>query len=156
MKRAAAVALLASVAACGYGLSRSYRATGGAERIHVAAFENLSTDPELGAAVTTALREELRRRGADAGAAAPAVLTGDVRAGPGVPSTAGGATWRVALEVRARLVVRGETVAERTVHRGVDHLAGADALETEGRRALALRALAGEAAREILRALEAP
>jgi hypothetical protein len=141
---------------CGYAFTHGYRAVGGADRIHVAAFENLSGDPDLGAAVTAALREELRRRGADAGDAAPAVLVGEVRASPGVPSTASAATWRVRLDVRARLVVRGATVAERTVRREADHLGGADALETEGRRAVALRALAGDAARELLRALESP
>jgi hypothetical protein len=51
-------------------------------------------------------------------------------------------------------VVGGETRAERTVRREADHLGGADALETEGRRAVALRRLASDAARDLLRALE--
>ncbi len=152
--RAGLLALLA-LSACGYGFTQGYRATGGVERIHVAAFDNLSADPDLGAALTSALREELRRRGADAGPDAPAVLQGEVRTTGGLPSTPGGSTWRIGVEVRGRLVVRGETVAERLVRRDADHLAGADALETEGRRALALRGLAEEAARDLLHALEA-
>jgi outer membrane lipopolysaccharide assembly protein LptE/RlpB len=150
-----AAAALALTAACGYRLTQGYRATGGVERIHVAPFENLSTEPELGAAVTAALRDELSRRGADAGAGAPAVLDGEVRAMGGVPSSAAAATFRVGVEARARLVIRGEAVAERTVRREGDYLGGADALETEGRRAVALRRLAGEVARELVRGFEA-
>jgi hypothetical protein len=141
-----------ALAGCGYHLASGYRTQGGAERVHVAAFENRSADPELGAAVTAALREELARRGASAEDGTPAVIEGEVRALAGVPSSV--ATWRAGLEVRARLVVAGNAVAERTVRREADHLAGADALETEGRRALALRRLAGEVARELVRVFE--
>lgn len=124
-------------------------------------FENLSGEPELGAVVTSALREELARRGAEGGAGAPAAIEGDVRAGEPAPTavrTVGGATavstWRIALEVRARLVADGATVAEHVVRREADFLGGADPLETEGRRALALRRAADDAAREILHAFE--
>ena len=65
-----------------------------------------------------------------------------------------GGTWRIGVDVRARLVARGATVAEHAARREVDYLVGADALETEGRRALALRRLADDAAREVLRAFE--
>lgn len=150
-----AAALLLGAAGCGYAFTQPYRAQGGAERIHVRAFENRSADPELGAALTAALRSELARRGAAGGADAPAVIEGDVQATGSVPSSAAGATFHLALEARARLRVRGEVVAERTVRREGDHLGGADALETEGRRALMLRSLAEEAAREILRGFEA-
>ena len=85
------------------------------------AFENLSTEPELGAALTAALRTELARRGADAGEVCSTVIEGDVRAtdpsptSPTSAATAGtapssgaaqarGGTWRIGLEVRARLV----------------------------------------------------
>ncbi len=44
---------------------------------------------------------------------------------------------------------------ELTVQRQDSQLAGADPLEAEGRRAVALRRLARDAARELLRALEA-
>lgn len=151
----AAAALMLGAAGCGYAFTQPYRAKGGAERIHVRAFENRSADPELGAALTAALRAELARRGAAGGADAPAVIDGDVQATASAPSSATSATFHLSLEARARLRVRGEVVAERTVRREGDHLGGADALETEGRRALMLRSLAEEAAREILRGFEA-
>ena len=154
---AAALAATATLwaAGCGYGFSQRYRAQGGAERVFVRTFENRSTDPELGAALTASLREQLARRGASAGPDAPAVIEGEIEAREGVPSSAAGETFKVAIEARARLRVGGQTVAQHTVRRQGDHLGGADALETEGRRALALRSLADEAAREILRAFEA-
>jgi hypothetical protein len=136
---AGALAVLLAAAGCGYGFSQRYAAAGGVDRIHVRTFENRSADPALGAAVTAALREELSRRGAGAGADAPAWLEGEVRSFEGAPSTPGAQTMHVAIEVRARLVVSGEKRAERTVRRDADQLAGADALETEGRRAVLVR-----------------
>ena len=59
------------------------------------------------------------------------------------------------MEVRARLSVGGRLVQELTVQRQDSQLAGADALESEGRRLVALRRLARDASRELLRALEA-
>jgi hypothetical protein len=160
--RPVAVALAAALAvsACGYRLATRYEAKGGARRIHVRTFENLSTEPALGAAVTAALRDELARRGAAAGEGdGAAVIEGDVRAsapGPSMVTGNGVATFRVGIEVRGRLVQGGETVAERTVRRETDHLAGVggDALESEGRRAVALRRAAEDAARELLVAFE--
>jgi hypothetical protein len=151
-----ALHLVVATAACGYAATTRYVARGGAERIHVRVFENLSTEPALGAVVTTALRDALARRGADAGPDAPAFIEGDVRAGVPGPSTPGGATWRIALQIRARLVTAGAPVVERTVTRETDYLAGVggDALETEGRRALALRRVAEDTARELLEAFE--
>ena len=155
---AAALATGAAIAlsACGYGFQTRYAAQGGADRIHVRAFENLSTEASLGAEVTAALRDELARRGASAGPGAPAEIVGQVRASAPGPSSPDGATWRIGVEVKARLVVKGTTVSERTVRREADYLAGVsgDALETEGRRALALRRVADDAARELLRAFE--
>jgi hypothetical protein len=162
----AAVAL--TLGGCGYGFSHRYVARGGAEQVHVAPFENLSTEPALGAALASALRTELARRGADGGAGAPATIVGEVRAveaaptslpvagagGPGAAQARGG-TWKVGLAVRARLVAGGAVVAEHAVRRDADYVGGADPLESEGRRAIALRRLADEAAREILRAFEA-
>ncbi len=152
--RSPAIAVLAGALACGYGFSQRYVAKGGAARIHVRPFENLSSEPGLAAAVTAALRDELARRGADAGEEAPAAIGGDARATEPTPTSAGGATWTVGVEVRARLVADGKPVAERTVRRSADYLGGADPLEAEGRRALALRRLAADAARDVLRAFE--
>ncbi len=164
---AAAAAALA-LSACGYGFSERYVARGGAERVHVRAFENLSTEPELGVALTAALRTELARRGAATDEASGAVIEGDVRATEPAPSsmrtipapaavapgTTTVGTWRIALEVRARLIQGGQKVAERLVRRETVYLAGDDPLESEGRRALALRQLAQDAARDVLRAFE--
>jgi lipopolysaccharide assembly LptE-like protein len=161
----AAPAALA-LCACGYSFTQRYVAKGGAERVHVRAFENVSTEPELGAVITAALRSELSRRGADAGEGAAAAIEGEVRAAEPAPAslrtvatTAGAttaevATWRIAVEVHARLVQGGAKISELTVRREAAFLAGADPLETEGRRALALRRLAEDSAREVLRGFE--
>ncbi len=143
-----------ALAGCGYGFSQRYVAVGGVGRIHVRAFENRSTEPELGAVVAAALREELARRGAASEAGAAALLDGEVRATDPVLTSSAGATWRIGIELRARLSAGQGPPVERTVRREADFLAGADPLETEGRRALALRRVAGDAARELLRALE--
>ncbi|MGB8931108.1 MAG: hypothetical protein WCC48_07660, partial [Anaeromyxobacteraceae bacterium] len=73
----------------------------------------------------------------------------------GLPSPAapGGVTWRVTLDVRARLLDGDRTVAERSLTRETDYPGGLDAIETEGRRAQALRKLAAECAREIVSSL---
>jgi hypothetical protein len=151
-QRALLYAALA-LAGCGYGFSQRSVAVGCVERIHVRAFENRSTEPELGAVVAAALREELARRGA-ASEAGAALLDGEVRATDPVLTSSAGATWRLGIELRARLSAGQGPPVERTVRREADFLAGADPLETEGRRALALRRVAGDAARELLRALE--
>jgi lipopolysaccharide assembly LptE-like protein len=152
-----AAALLA-LAACGYAVTTAgHGLQGGAARASVRPFENLSAEPELGAVVTTAVREQLARRG-EGGEGA--VIEGEVRSGEPVPSTPGGgpagsaATWRIALEVRARLRVGDKVVAEKTVRREYDYLTGSDPLETEGRRAIALRRLAALAAEDVVRAFE--
>lgn len=164
MRRTVTAAFALTLAACGYGFTQRYSAQGGAERVYVRAFENLSGEPELGAAVTAALRSELARRGAEGAEGAPATIEGEVRAGEPAPtavrppsateSVSTVTTWRVTLDVRARLVAGGKPVAEHLVRRELDFLGGADPLETEGRRALALRRAADDAAREILHAFE--
>ncbi|HEX9051918.1 MAG TPA: LPS assembly lipoprotein LptE [Anaeromyxobacter sp.] len=150
------LALASSLAlgACGYGFSQRYVARGGASSIAVRPFENRSTDPELGAEVAAALRTELARRGADAGEGAGAAIDGEVRASEPVMTSRAGASWRVGVTVRARLVAGGATVAEHVARREADYVGGADPLETEARRALALRRAADDAARDVLRAFE--
>ena len=152
--RWAALAAALGLAGCGYGFSQRYVARGGASSIHVRPFENRSTLPELGASVTSALRTELARRGADGDGGGAAEIDGEVRADEPVVSSRGGATWHVGLTVRARLVSQGAIVAEHVARRETDFVGGVDPLETEGRRALALRRLADDAARDILRAFE--
>jgi hypothetical protein len=153
---ALAPALAAAIAlgGCGYRFANRAELKGGAEAAFVAPFENLSAEPELGAAAAAALRDELARRGAAAGAGARAVIDGEVRSGAPAPSTLGPRTYRIALEARARLRVDGAIVAERTVRREADYLAGTDPNESETRRAIALRRLAADLARELVRAFE--
>lgn len=141
-------------AGCGYGLANRVRLPGGAEAAFVPPFENLSPEPQLGATLAAAVRDELARRGAAADAGARAVLEGDVRTGVPVPSSPNAQTYRVALEARARLKVAGALVAEHAVRRDVEYLAGADALESEARRATALRRVAADVARDLVRAFE--
>ena len=152
--RALGAVLLLAVAGCGYGFTQRYGAVGGLDRIHVRPFANASTEAELGAVVTAALRGELARRGAEAPEGQGALLDGEVRATEPVLTSTAGLTWRVGVELRARLAAGTAKPVERVVRRDTDFLAGADPLETEGRRALALRRVAGEAARELLRSYE--
>jgi hypothetical protein len=157
VRRALTPAALAALtlAGCGYGFSQQYVAAGGVDRIHVRPFVNASTEPELGVVVTSVLRTELARRGASAPEGQGAVLDGEVRATEPTLTTTAGTSWKIGVEVRGRLLVPGAPrPLDRIVRRETDFLAGGDPLETEGRRALALRRVADEAARELLRALE--
>ncbi|HSM93162.1 MAG TPA: LPS assembly lipoprotein LptE [Anaeromyxobacteraceae bacterium] len=147
------LALLALSSACGYSLSAAGRLTGGVERASVLPFENLSTEPELGAVLSAALREELAARGALARGGSRTRVEGEVRVGVPSPAAPGGASWRVTLDVAARLVDGDRRVAERSLRRVIDYSAGVDALETEGRRTLALRTLAADCARELASSL---
>jgi hypothetical protein len=163
MRRLAALALCLGggsclLAGCGYALSTRWGGRGGVEKVEVAELENRSTEPGLGAVLTGALRAGLARRGAEGPAAGEgrrgAVLSGEVRAKPAAPSSAEARTWRASVEVRVKLARGAEVVAERTFQREADYLGGADPVEAEGRRALALRRLADELAAEILAAFE--
>ena len=151
---AAAVAASLALAACGYGFSERYVARGGASSIRVRPFENRTSDAGLVEAVTDALRAEHARRGADRGGGPTAEIDGEVRTDAPAVASSDATTWRVGITVRARLVASGALVAEHVSRRATVFPGGADPLETEGRRALALRRLADEAARDVLRAFE--
>jgi hypothetical protein len=153
MSRRMAPLVLAALTACGYGFAARGRLGGGIEAVAVAPFENRSTEPELGAAFAGALREELAARGILARGSAKASLVGDLTVGVPAPSAPGGVTWRIPLTVEARLVEGERIVAKRTLRRDADYAAGIDALETEGRRAQALRKLAVDCARELVSSL---
>ncbi len=156
--RSAAGLLLGVVLlACGYSAHGSAgRLPQGAERIFVRPLEDRTTDTDAGALVAAALRRELARRGADAGPDAPARIEGAVeRVVFGAPSP-NNALYRLTLIVSTQLVVGGKLVAEQRTQRDEDWLAGQDPLESEGRRRLALRHAANEAAREIIERYEQP
>jgi hypothetical protein len=155
LARLAAAALVAS--GCGYSLSAGTgRLPPGAERVSVAPFDDRTPDAEAGALVAAAVRRELARRGADGGPGARAAIEGTVVRASFAPTTPQVASYRLVLEVRARLLVDGKAVAEQAVRRELDALGEEDALATEGRRRVALRKAAEEAAREIVEGFEVP
>src|SRR5919201_6682922 len=107
--RDGATSALAALAlsACGYHLAAGGPGLlpPGAEKIFVRPLEDHTTDAELGALVAAALRQELARRDADGGPRARAHLEGAIESSAFGPSSPNGSTWRVGLDVSARLVV---------------------------------------------------
>jgi hypothetical protein len=160
MRRAGLAAVLAAVAAaagCGYAVgSGAARLPAGAGSVFVPPLENRTADAEAGALVASALREELSRRGAAGGEGAAARIEGVVTRSSSSPLTPQSGTWRLVFEVQARLLVGGQETAQVRVRREVDYLGEVDAVATEGRRRLAIRRAANEAAREIVERLETP
>jgi len=152
-----AAALLLLLSACGYGFGAGVsRLPPGAEMVQVRPLDNRSSDAEAGALLAAALRRELARRGADGSTGAPAELSGEVEEVSAVPIAAGASAWRLTLAVHVRLVAAGRTLGEARVRRGQDYLGGVDALESEGRRRIALARVAEAAARELLERLSRP
>ena len=154
---AAAIATLAAAAGCGYSATAgASRMPPGAERVYVPSFANRTADAEAGALVASALREELARRGTGGGEGAGARIEGTVNRASVAPVTTQSGTWRLVFEVQARLVVDGKDGATVNVRREVDYLGEVDAIATEGRRRLALRRAASEAARDLAERFETP
>ncbi len=154
MARRAALPLLLALAGCGYTVANGRALKGDVRRVYARPFANFSSDPSLGVELTAALRRELQRRGADASEGAPGVIDGEVRTVASGPALPAGEGLAVTLLVKARLAVDGKPVAEKTLRLGADYLAGADALESEARRAQALQRLAADAARDVIAAFE--
>jgi hypothetical protein len=149
--------LLVALTACGYQLGAgTARLPPGAERVFVRPLENRTTNAEVGAIVATSLRQELARRRADGDARASARIEGAVEEATFGASSPNGATYRLALVVSARLMVGDRVVAEQRARREEDWLAGLDALESEGRRRLAMRRAAEGLARELIDRFEVP
>jgi hypothetical protein len=156
---AAVLSLLAAIAGsgCGYAVgSGAARLPDGAGPVFVPPLENRTTDAEAGALVAAALREELSRRGSAGGEGASTRIEGVVTRSSSSPLTTQGGTWRLVFEVQARLVVNGQESAQVKVRREIDYLGEVDAIATEGRRRLAIRRAAGDAARDIVERLETP
>jgi hypothetical protein len=154
---AAALCSLAAAAGCGYSATAGVsRMPPGAEKVFVPSFANRTADAEAGALVASALREELARRGTGGGEGSRARIDGTVTRASVAPVTTQSGTWRLVFEVQAKLVVDGKDGASLTVRREVDYLGEVDAIATEGRRRLALRRAASEAARDIAERLETP
>ena len=162
LRRGHAVAALAALgwaaaSSCGYTLGAgAARLPPGAERVFVRPLENRTTDADAGAIVGSAIRQELGRRHADGDPASPARIEGAVEEISFGASSPDGSTYRLALVVSARLLVRGALVAEQRARREEDWLAGIDALESEGRRRVALRHAADAVARDLVDAFERP
>jgi hypothetical protein len=146
--------LLGLQTGCGYAVAAGAPLKGGARGVEVRPLLNRSSDPSLGAEVAAAIRRELARRGLTGSGGPQALIDGEARTEGASATLPGGATRRVALEVRARLTVAGAVVAERQVRRESDHLDVADALEGEARRAQALQRLVDQVARELVDGFE--
>lgn len=154
MRPARLAAAMLALPGCGYAFTAgAARFPPGAERVLVPPLANQTTDAEAGAFLAASLRDELARRGAGGGPGA-ARLEGTVVRSSTSPATLGGATWRLSLEVEARLVAGDRILGEVRVRREEDYLGEVDALATEGRRRLALRRASEAAAREIVERLE--
>ncbi len=157
MTRGAVLALALAAAGCGYSVAAGAgRLPAGAEKVYVATFANRTTDAEAGALVAGSLRDELARRGSSGGPGSAARIEGTVTQVTWIPTTPDGGTWRLTLEVQARLVVEGKVASEQAVRREQDYLSEVDALATEGRRRLAVRQASAAAAREIVERFEVP
>ncbi len=152
-----AIAFALAGSGCGYGFTAGAgRMPAGAERVFVRPLENRTADAEAGAFVAAAIRQELARRGADGDAAANARIEGAVLASSFGPSSPAATTYRVTLAVEARLLVGTKVLAENRVGRDEDYVAGIDALESEGRRRVALRRAAALLARDLVESFEVP
>jgi hypothetical protein len=157
MRPGPVLALALVAAGCGYSVAAGAgRLPAGAERVYVATFANRTTDAEAGALVAGALRDELARRGSSGGSGSAARIEGTVTQVAWIPTTPDGGTWRLTLEVQARLLVEGKVASEQAVRREQDYLSEVDALATEGRRRLAVRQASVAAAREIVERFEVP
>ena len=158
--RAALAVLVAALGAgCGYTVASgagAARLPAGAEKVYVPVLDNRTGEAEAGALVSAALREELARRGSSGGEGAPARIEGAVVRCTASPVTVQSGTWRLVLDVEAHLVLGGKPGPEIKVHREVDFLGEVDALATEGRRRIAVRRAAADAARDIVERLETP
>ena len=154
---ARALAILASLASCGYSLSTgAERMQPAAHRVFVRPFEARTPDAEAGALVASALRRELARRGADAGPESPARIEGAVEDTSFSSLAVNPPTYRLALTVTARMILDGKLLAEQRFGRSEEYLSGLDPLESEGRRRLALRRASNAIARDILERFEQP
>ena len=154
---AAFLVALAAAGGCGYSVgSGQARMPAGVEKVFVAPLQNRTSDAEAGALVAAALRQELSRRGTAGGEGSRARIEGTVTRSQSAPITTQGGMWRLTFEVQARLVDDGREVARIDVRREVDYVGEVDALATEGRRRLAIRRAAEDAAREIAERLESP
>jgi hypothetical protein len=152
-----ALILLLALSGCGYSLNAGAgRMPNGAQRVFVRPLENRTTDAEAGALVAAALRQELARRGADAGSEAAARIEGTVDDASFSTLGLNPPTYRLALTVTVRLLVDGKLLAEQHAGRAEDWLSGLDPLESEGRRRLALRRAAEAVARDVIERFEQP
>ncbi len=151
------VALLASLSSCGYSLTAgAERMPPGAQRVFVRPFEARTSDADAGALVASALRQELARRGADAGPEVPARIEGAVEDTSFSLLNVNPPTYRLGLTVTARMVLNGKLLAEQRFGRSEDYLSGLDPLESEGRRHLALRRASEAIARDIIERFQQP
>ncbi|HZZ86585.1 MAG TPA: LPS assembly lipoprotein LptE [Anaeromyxobacteraceae bacterium] len=148
-------AALFALSGCGYGFTAgAARLPPGAEKVFVPPFDNRTAEPEAGAWIAGALRQELARRGAAGRAGDRGRIEGEVEVIRFLPTS--GTTFQLTVAARARLVVDGKLVGDQPFVRQEDYVAGQDPLETEGRRRLALRRAAESMARDVVERFERP
>ncbi len=147
---AAAVVLLAG---CGYRFAVGGSGLpSGTGAIHVAVFENRSSDPEAGALFARALGDSLAARGRLGGIGAPSRIEGvvvGVRTNPHLPHPTrphelSPALYRVEAAVRLTLVVNGEVTCSREFFATDTYLPAVELTGLDANRGEALRRLAGE------------
>lgn len=164
MARLVCIGLLLA-AGCGYGFTarRATLPTGG-KRVFAPAFLNSTSEAGLDAVFTEAFREELSSAHLDGPASAPVQARGEVTAlggGPGLPFTRvsgnGGpslvaslASYAVSASACIRLVEEGRTLGATCVSGSEDYPPGADALQIDAARRVALRRLAARLMREAM------
>jgi hypothetical protein len=156
----ALVAISLWTSACGYRFAAGPASLPeGIRAVSAPVFVNNTAEPGLQVVFTQALRDELGRAGVDARSDADAELAGElvsVWGGPSLLTTptpgptrdAFLASYRVFATARLRLAKAGKALGQLEVTGSEDYLPGADVLQTEANRQIALRRLAERLMRE--------
>jgi hypothetical protein len=155
------LALSLSISGCGYRFAAGPATLPeGIRAVSAPVFVNNTAEPGLQVVFTQALRDELARSGVESRSDADAELSGELAAVWGGPSllttpsqpklTADAflASYRVFATARLRLTKAGKALGSLEVMGSEDYLPGADVVQTEANRQLALRRLAGRLMRE--------
>ena len=165
MRRLLCIGLVVLGTGCGYGFAarRGQLPTQG-KRVHAPAFLNSTSEAGLDAVFTAAFRSELAAMHADGPADSEVEARGEVTAlggGPGLPFTRvapGGsgsevsslASYSVAASACIRLVEGSKALGSTCVSGSEDYPPGADALQIDAARRVALRRLAQRLMREAI------
>ena len=159
MRRALLLVTWALAAGCGYRLVVPGGSLPlGVKSVRVPVFENRSSEPNVEALVTEAVRERYARAGRLAGEAAEATVNGvvlDWRGGVAFGSVRA-PTYQVSATVRVTLKKGDQVLREVTVSQFETFTSGADVLLTESNRGAATRRLTELLARDVVEQLSVP